>query len=80
MVVTLQDFTGQQKSLYGLGDAVSKLDIFVGMDLEPFFKVHNLVVQLNNTKLGQVDCSQSPIFPWDFKTQTLRLNGRHLCL
>ena len=30
------------KSLYGFGDAVSKLDTLV-VDFEPYFKVHNLV-------------------------------------
>ena len=36
-----------------LGDAFSKLDFC--MYLDPCFKVHNLVViQLNNTKLGQM--------------------------
>ena len=35
------------------GDAISKLETFI--DLEPCFKVHNLVViQLKNTKLGQL--------------------------
>ena len=38
-----------------LGDAVSKLETFDGMDFEPYFKVHNLVsVHPKSIILGQM--------------------------
>ena len=38
-----------------LGDAVSKLETFVSVDFEPYFKVHNLVsVYPNSIILGQM--------------------------
>ena len=43
-----------EQHLYGFGGCHLKIRD-VCMDLEPCFKVHNLVViQLNNTKLGQM--------------------------
>ena len=57
MFAHFKDYHGNHKkfkSLYGLGDAVSKIRDGC-MDFDPYFKVHNLVsVHPKNIKLGQM--------------------------